>query len=158
LKNIGRLVGYGVLGGVFAGFARSLWPNVLYEPPKRFRIGKPEDLADGVNFFSEHRLYVFKRNNEIWSISAVCTHLGCTVNYVALPEPKVMKVAGKEIKEEWEFHCPCHGSKYVADGTPYAGPAPRPLPHYYMEIDPATGMLVVDTSKEVPQDWRFKLA
>lgn len=44
--------------------------------------------------------------------SAVCTHMGCTVN-----------PAGKE------FHCPCHGSVYdAATGKVLHGPAPRPLP------------------------------
>ncbi len=158
LKNVGRLIGYGVLGGVFAGFGRSLWPNILYEPPKRFRLGKPEDLAEGVNFFPEQRLFVFKKGKEVWAISAICQHLGCTVNFVQLPEPKTLKVMNREIKEEWEFHCPCHGSLYAGDGTIYAGPAPRGLPWYYLEIDPATGMLVVDTSKEVEKGWKFKLS
>jgi Rieske Fe-S protein len=44
--------------------------------------------------------------------SATCTHQGCTVK----------DVAGGTI------NCPCHGSKFaVADGTPTAGPAKKPL-------------------------------
>ena len=47
------------------------------------------------------------------AFSATCTHQGCTVN----------QVAGGTI------NCPCHGSKFaVADGTPTAGPAKKPLP------------------------------
>jgi nitrite reductase/ring-hydroxylating ferredoxin subunit len=47
------------------------------------------------------------------AFSATCTHQGCTVN----------QVAGGTI------NCPCHGSKFaVADGTPKAGPAKKPLP------------------------------
>lgn len=44
--------------------------------------------------------------------SAICTHMGCTV-----------QAAGAQ------FHCPCHGSVYDArTGAVIQGPAPRPLP------------------------------
>jgi Rieske Fe-S protein len=47
------------------------------------------------------------------AFSAICTHQGCTVN----------EVKGGTI------NCPCHGSKFaVADGSPTAGPAKKPLP------------------------------
>ena len=55
----GAVVG---LGAVVAGwpFFRSLVPNVLYEPPKRFKIGAPEDFQQGVTFIDKHRIYLFK--------------------------------------------------------------------------------------------------
>jgi Rieske Fe-S protein len=44
--------------------------------------------------------------------TAVCTHMGCTVN----------SVSGGTI------NCPCHGSQYhIADGSVAGGPAPSPL-------------------------------
>ena len=47
------------------------------------------------------------------AFSATCTHQGCAVN----------EVKGGTI------NCPCHGSKFaVADGSPTAGPAKKPLP------------------------------
>jgi Rieske Fe-S protein len=50
---------------------------------------------------------------EFKAFSATCTHQGCTVN----------EVAGGTI------NCPCHGSRFaVADGSPTAGPAKKPLP------------------------------
>ena len=42
----------------------------------------------------------------------VCTHLGCTFPWN---------------KNDQEFQCPCHGSRYHPDGSVARGPAPLPL-------------------------------
>lgn len=47
-----------------------------------------------------------------YAISAVCTHLGCAVNWD---------------QSEQAFVCPCHGSRYDALGQVTRGPAPRAL-------------------------------
>ena len=86
--------------------------------------------------------------------SADCIVL-CTVKMNRLNTPKAVNVRGRVINEQAEFACPCHGSKYYGDGTNYAGPAPRPLAHFKLEIAPEDGQLVVDTSQTVPQDFRL---
>jgi Rieske Fe-S protein len=48
-------------------------------------------------------------------LSAVCTHEGCTVEYVGGSEP---------------VSCPCHGSTFNAAGTALAGPARTSLRSY----------------------------
>ena len=150
------------LAGLLAGLAglgyqslRSLVPNVLYEPPQRFKIGTPASLADGMTFLEEKRLYVFKEGASFYAISGACTHLGCTVKYAKLNQPKEIDVNGERRSVKFEFHCPCHGSKFYGDGTNYAGPAPKPLRWYKLELSPDDGQLVVNMGEEVEQHFRL---
>lgn len=58
--------------------------------------------------------------NEFAAYSQSCTHLMCPVNYQA---------------EKRQFYCPCHEGFFSAeDGRVLAGPPPRPLPRYPVEI------------------------
>ncbi len=151
----------GFLGAVASvlGFSyqslRSLIPNVLYELPQRFKVGLPEQLAEGVTFLEDERVYVFKNGRTFHAISAACTHLGCTVQYSKLNSPKQVAIDGEPKAIEFEFHCPCHGSRFYGDGTNYAGPAPRPLRSYRVGLSPDDGQLVVDLGDEVERDFRL---
>jgi len=130
-------------------YLRSLVPNILYEPLKKFKVGKPAQIPDGVQFFEQQREFVIRESGTIHAQTAICTHLGCTVAYVKLPSAKNVIIDGQEKHIEYEFHCPCHGSKFYADGTNYAGPAPRPLPWHDIRISPEDGQVLVDTGTEV---------
>jgi len=150
------------LGGMIAGLAgfgfqslRSLIPNVLYEPAMKFKIGTPATLAEGMTFLEDRRLYVFKEGKSFYAISGACTHLGCTVKYTKLNQPKEAEINGMKKSIPFEFHCPCHGSKFYADGTNYAGPAPAPLHWYKLEVSPDDGQLVVNMNDEVEQNFRL---
>ena len=57
-----------------------------------------------------------------------CTHLGCSVPWVAT---------------ENQFHCPCHGSLFNQLGEVHGGPAPRPLDLFPVTIQ--DGQVFVDT-------------
>jgi len=150
-------IGLGSILAALVGFGyqtiRSLVPNVLYEPSRKVKIGFPSALAEGVTFLPEQRLYVFKEGKSFYAISGTCTHLGCTVKYVKLNQPKLLGDGRKEITSE--FHCPCHGSKFYNDGTNYAGPAPGPLHWYKVELAPDDGQLVVDMGTKVEQTFRL---
>ena len=72
-----------------------------------------------------------------------------------LNQPKKVKTRKREFEEQYEFHCPCHGSKYYGDGTNYAGPAPRPLDYFKLELAAEDGQLIVDMEQKVGQDFRL---
>src|SRR6516225_3611414 len=64
-----------------AASIRFLVPNVLFEPSLRFKAGKPDDYsADSVTFLEEERVFLVRQGNTFRCLSAVCTHLCCTVN------------------------------------------------------------------------------
>ncbi len=143
------------MGGQAYAVLRSLVPNVLYEDPKRFKVGTLDQFGEGAKFIEDKRVFIFRERNTLHCISATCTHLGCTVKMQRLNQPKKVNAGGREIDEQVEFACPCHGSKYYGDGTNYSGPAPRPLDHYKLEVAPEDGQLVVDTAEIVNQDFRL---
>jgi menaquinol-cytochrome c reductase iron-sulfur subunit len=143
------------IGGQAYALIRSLVPNVLYEDPQRFKVGTLDQFTEGAKFIEDKRVFIFRQKNTLHCISATCTHLGCTVKMQRLDQPRKVSVRGREIDEQVEFACPCHGSKYYGDGTNYAGPAPRPLAHYKIELAPEDGQLIVDTSQTVSQDFRL---
>jgi len=122
-----------------AGVVRAFVPRVLYEPSKKFKVGKPDKYPEGVTFVPSHRLFVIRKGNDFHVISAICTHLGCTVQW---------NPGGRQ------FDCPCHGSKFRANGVEFAGPAPRPLPWFPLSLS-GDGFLVVDSAKTVSDTYRF---
>ncbi len=60
---------------------------------------------------------------ELLAYSAVCTHLGCLVNWVPASEAKKFS----NIKSSYVFFCPCHDGVFGPHGEVLAGPAPLPL-------------------------------
>lgn len=143
-----------IFGQTYA-MLRSLVPDVLYEEPRRFKLGAPADFPEGATFLDDRRLFVFREQSTFYAISAACTHLGCTVKLAKLSEPQTVNVHGGQLVERWEFQCPCHGSKFYADGTNYAGPAPKPLNWIKLEVAPEDGQLVVNLSEQVAQNFRL---
>ena len=157
-----------VKGGIWAGVLgiatqaaaslRSLLPNVSYDAPTTVKLGLPSDFPDGLKFLPEQRLFVFREGKTFHAISAVCTHLGCTVRAEALPRPETMEVGGAPLRVTHRFACPCHGSKYTGDGKNVSGPAPRPLAWYSLSVSGDDGQLVADLAREVPRDFRLTVA
>jgi cytochrome b6-f complex iron-sulfur subunit len=141
LNYTGWGVFLGTIGGVAVTSVRLLSPNVLYEPSKEYKIGYPEDYPEGVFFIPARRIFVVREDDRFRVVSAVCTHLGCTVHW-------------SEEASEWK--CPCHGSIFNAQGGVVKGPAARPLPWYDVSLSPG-GRLLVDQDQVVPQAQSFNL-
>jgi len=134
---------------------RSLVPNVHYEAPRRYKVGRPDVFPEGVSFLEERRLFVVRERNAFHAISAICTHLGCTVKYAPFRHKREMAVRGLSYTSRGEFVCPCHGSRFRDEGTNFTGPAPRPLVWYHMDVAPEDGQLRIDTGREVDRDFRL---
>ncbi len=158
LMKLGIGAGITALVGQAGASLRSLVPNVSYDAPTTVKIGLPADFPDGLKFLPDQRLFVFREGKTFHSISAVCTHLGCTVRAEALSKVETEDVQGKPLRLTHRYLCPCHGSEYKGDGVNVSGPAPKPLDWYELSLAPDDGQLVVDLAKPVGHDFRLTLA
>jgi cytochrome b6-f complex iron-sulfur subunit len=125
------------------GLARFMFPNILTEPPTRFKVGFPDDFAPGqveTKFIPQFGVWIVRYQYEgqpqIFALKSVCTHLGCTPNW---------------LDAEQKFKCPCHGSGFYKDGINFEGPAPRPLERYAIRIAD-DGQLEVDKSQTFQEE------
>lgn len=124
-----------------AGAIKAFIPQVLYEPPSKFKVGKTDEFPEGLTFLPESKLYIVRKGNDFHAISAVCTHLYCVVDW----KP-----------DRQDFSCSCHGSVFSKEGINLAGPAPKPLPWFALSLA-SDGHLVVDSQKQVGQDYKFSI-
>jgi len=131
-------LGLGSLGIAAAGttvFAYQFFsPNVLYEPSPVINAGKPASFPmDSVTLDVNSGIYIIHSKEGVFSLSAVCTHLGCLTAW----KPDLGIIA-----------CPCHGSKFRLGGEKIEGPAPKPLPWKRMWMS-EDGDLMVDRSTDI---------
>ncbi|MGE5815192.1 MAG: ubiquinol-cytochrome c reductase iron-sulfur subunit [Acidobacteriota bacterium] len=158
LLKLGTGAGVVAICAQGAASLRALVPNVSYDAPTTVKLGPAREFPDGLKFLPDQRLFVFREGNTYHAISAVCTHLGCTVRAEALSQPQTKQVGGSAMRLTHRFACPCHGSTYSGDGVNTGGPAPRPLAWYRLTIAPDDGQLVVDLADQVNPDFRLTLA
>ena len=133
-------LGLGSLGvaaaGTLAFYYQYLSPNVLFEPSPIVNEGNPEGYPLGsVTLDVNAAIYVIHIAEGYFSLSAICTHLGCMTAWK---------------QELGIIACPCHGSRFSIEGQKLAGPAPKPLPWLktWMSDD---GDLMIDRSVTIPQ-------
>lgn len=74
------------------------------------------------------RVFLVVDHDVVTAFSAVCSHLGCLVNYH---------------RETREFVCPCHSGKYDLKGVNIAGPPPAPLTRLPVKIENGTVLVGV---------------
>jgi len=137
--GLGGAVSAGVLGVL-----RFMMPNVLTEPPSKFKVGSVGDFDLGTvseKFKASNGIWIvhtdkYQGRNLIYALTTVCTHLGCTPSW---------------LEGEQKFKCPCHGSGFYINGVNFEGPAPRPLERVGIRIA-EDGMLEVDKSVKFQEE------
>lgn len=126
-----RLVEVLLGGGVFASVVSFIYPVLKYlAPPAVPDLGQDDVVACQVGdlkpngskvfrFGSRPALLLLTAEGEYHAVSAVCTHLGCTVQY------------RNDMHVIW---CACHNGTYGLDGRNISGPPPRPLENFQVNV------------------------
>lgn len=127
-----------------------LWPKLTGGFGSDVNVGPVQDLLDqAVNddgsitpvFIPEARAYVVPATDPVsaqfdglgvavggvMALWQRCVHLGCRVPWCAPSQG---------------FECPCHGSKYSAAGEYFAGPAPRNLDRFIVELNDSNELVI----------------
>lgn len=133
----------GSLTAMTLGTVRFLFPNVLSEPPSKFKVGFLNQYEEGkvVDRYKDQNAWIVRLKDEklgevIYALSTTCTHLGCTPNW---------------LESAQKFKCPCHGSGFHITGINFEGPAPRPLERWGVSVGD-DGQIVVDKSKKFQKE------
>jgi len=133
----------GIAGIWTLGTARFMFPNVLVEPPSKFKVGPMSDYplnSVSNKWKDQYGVWIvhtdqYEGRNLVFALASVCTHLGCTPSW---------------LDGEQKFKCPCHGSGFYMTGVNFEGPAPRPLERVGLRV--AEGMLEVDKSVKFQEE------
>ena len=129
----------GAMSVALTAVGRLFFPNVTFEPPQQFKAGFPEEYAINKvdeRFKKKYGVWLARNERGMYALSTVCTHLGCTPNW---------------LEGEQKFKCPCHGSGFYWTGINFEGPAPRPLERYRILLAP-DGQVYVDKEKKFQQE------
>jgi len=118
------LWGGGVLGSICYPVARYLSPPDIPEAATlSVSAGSARALVVNsgrvVPFGSRPAIVIRTPDGELRAFSATCTHLDCTVQY----RPDLERI--------W---CACHNGQYDLNGRNVAGPPPRPLEAYDVNV------------------------
>lgn len=118
-------------GGLFASVVSFVYPVLRYLiPPPVADLGGDEIVASKVGdlrpngskifrFGTRPALLLMTAEGEYRALSAVCTHLSCTVQY------------RNDLHQIW---CACHNGLYDLNGRNISGPPPRPLDAFQVHV------------------------
>jgi len=114
LGEVWRFTGLALSAAGLFLLARAL--RAARRSPEEIRVPKGLLASIGAGQVVGGKLFVTVSNEGPKALSLECTHLGCRVRPMAEG-----------------FLCPCHGSRYAADGRVLGGPAARPLARVPLE-------------------------
>lgn len=118
-------------------YFRQFFPRIAGEK-RRITLGDTSRFpVDTYTYLEQHDLFIYRDYEGVRAVSAICTHLGCTI---------------KSTSDG--FECPCHGSCYDHQGEVLSGPAPRALSWYQVGQSP-DGKLIVDPGRMVKANEKF---
>jgi Rieske Fe-S protein len=106
-------------------------PLIIAGPPADFPLGELTPLSNGP-------VFIGRDAGGLFALSAICTHLGCTIT-----------------RNNRELVCPCHGSRFAANGTNQVSPASRPLPYLALTLN-EDGLVEVNLAQTVEPSFRLK--
>ena len=118
-------------GSLLATIAAFLYPVVRYVLPSKSagvvqnsvtaaKAGElPPNAAKIFKFGSAPAFLVNTAEGNLFALSAVCTHLTCTVRYDG---------------DTGTLFCPCHNGRFDLSGNVLSGPPPRPLETYAVKV------------------------
>jgi cytochrome b6-f complex iron-sulfur subunit len=102
----------------------------------KVKAGRIEEFPIGaISHVQKGRFYISRLDEGVLAMWHSCTHLGCTVPWRA---------------DEDRFNCPCHSGIYNKRGEVVAGPPPRPLDLFPVEI--VDGEIIVDTGRVIERN------
>lgn len=119
---------------VFISLSRQFIPRIS-QTNRKIKLGKAGSFPlNTYTHIPEHNIFIYRDHSGLKAVSAVCTHLGCTIE-----------------KIENGFQCPCHGSTFSEKGKVLSGAASEDLPWYRLSRD-SNGEIIVDLTKKVDSD------
>lgn len=138
----GTLLALGEISAVLIPFMRV---NKIVGLGAKIPAGNKQDILAAFEatdntpqLFVAGKFFLLRPEEGIIAAYRKCTHLGCSVPYVA----------GEQSPDgdDGQFHCPCHGSLFdKRTAVVQGGPAPKPLQLFHIE-ETETGTLIVDTN------------
>jgi cytochrome b6-f complex iron-sulfur subunit len=126
-----NFVNYFLGGSLAATVLAFLYPIIRFIlPPRHAEAIEKRVIAAKVGELTPNSFKIFKfgaspgilvntQDGQIVALSAVCTHLTCTVRYES---------------DSGTIFCPCHNGRFDLAGNVISGPPPAPLETYKVEI------------------------
>jgi cytochrome b6-f complex iron-sulfur subunit len=127
-KSRRKFLGACLTGAAVVAAGAVIWPIFEFLRPRSGQTGTEKvtfainDIPEGEAKFFEYAgssAVIIKTKGNFIALSAVCTHMGCIVQWE---------------KDKQDFLCPCHGGRFAPDGTVLGGPPPKPLPKLPMQM------------------------